>query len=103
MAINTVKVPKEMELLFIKAQEYVSKYFANRVEDTTKGEIFIGGERYILVRAASMSVEFLDFIKSIYPGLEKSESVKVSSSILFDIAHAIGRLDLPPNIIPLFS
>ncbi|MFH1370422.1 MAG: V4R domain-containing protein [Planctomycetota bacterium] len=93
MAIDTVKVPPEMEPLFIRAQEYVSKYFAKRVEDPTKGEISISGERYILVRAASMSVEFLDFIQSIYPGLEKSESEKAAASILFDIAHAIGKAD----------
>lgn len=93
MAISTVKVPQEMEPLFVKAQEYVSKYFANRVEDPTKGKIFISGERYILVRAASMSVEFLDFIKSIYPGLEKTEARKAASNILFDIAHAIGKAD----------
>lgn len=93
MAIDTVKVPSEMEDLFIKAQKYVSKYFENRAEDPTKGEIFIGGERYILVRAASMSVEFLSFIQGVYPGLDKSESVKAAASILFDIAHAIGKAD----------
>lgn len=93
MTIDTVKVPPAMEKLFIKAQDYVSKYFANRVENPKKGEIFINGERYILVRAASMSVEFLDFIQNIYPGLDKNESAKAAASILFDIAHAIGKAD----------
>lgn len=93
MAIPTVKVPKEMEPLFEKAQEYVKKYFSTREEDPTKGIITIGGERYILVRAASMSVHFFEYIKRLYPGLEETDANKAAGSILFDIAHAIGRAD----------
>jgi len=93
MSISTVKVPKAMEPLFEKAQEYVKEYFSKRDEDPTKGIITIGGERYILVRAASMSVNFLEFIKTLYPGLEEDDAYKASGSILFDISHALGIAD----------
>ncbi|MFA6093760.1 MAG: XylR N-terminal domain-containing protein [Elusimicrobiota bacterium] len=93
MPIATVKVPAQMEPVFLKAQEYVAKYFSERLEDPSKGTIIIGGERYILVRAASMSVQFFEFIKSLYPGLDEDESTKAAGSVLFDISHAVGRAD----------
>jgi predicted hydrocarbon binding protein len=93
MNIMSVKVPKQMEPLFEKAEQFVKKYFDNRQENPANGTITIGGERYILVRAASMSVQFLEFIKTLYPGLEESEANKAAASILYDIAHALGRAD----------
>ena len=57
--LDTVKVPKQFEQIFQKAEEYVNKYFKERKENPSKGTIEIFGERYILVRAASMSIDFL--------------------------------------------
>ena len=62
--LNTVKVPEQLAPLFEKAQEYVGRYFQERKEDPSKGTIEIFGERYILVRAASMSVDFLRLFQS---------------------------------------
>lgn len=93
MSVKTVKVPKEMEGVFEDAQRYVKQYFGNRQEDPTKGVIVIGGERYVLVRAASLSAEFWDFVKSMYPGLDEDEAADSAASILFDVAHAIGKAD----------
>ena len=93
MALNTVKVPRAIEPLFEKAQEYVSSYFKERIDDPTSGTIRIKGERYILVRAASMSVHFLEFIKHMYPTLAEDEAIEAASSVLFDMAHSIGIAD----------
>ena len=93
MVKSTVKVPKEMEPLFEKAQEYAQNYFKTRAEDPSKGAIVIGGERYILVRAASLSFHFFEFVKTMYPGLEEEEAIKAASSVLFDVAFAIGNAD----------
>jgi two-component system cell cycle sensor histidine kinase/response regulator CckA len=93
MAIDSVKVPPAFEPLFAQAQEYVQRYFQNREDAPDQGTITIGGERYILVRAASMSVHFLDFVKNMYPGLDEREAVEASTRVLFDIAHAIGNAD----------
>jgi len=93
MGISTVKVPEAMAPLFEQAEKYVRQYFNTREENPQKGVIVIGGERYILVRAVSMSVNFFDYIKTLYPGLDATEANKVTGSILFDIAHALGSGD----------
>ncbi|MGD8388515.1 MAG: hypothetical protein PVG49_15320, partial [Desulfobacteraceae bacterium] len=62
--LQTVRVPESLQPMFLKAQEYVDRYFQNRTRDPAKGFIEISGERYILVRAASMSREFFDLVSS---------------------------------------
>ena len=91
--LNTVRVPEQYHPLFQKAQEYVSKYFSQKTEDPSKGTIEIFGERYILVRAASMSVDFFDTIRNLYRSEGKEEAINITRSILFDIAHTIGKMD----------
>jgi PAS domain S-box-containing protein len=91
--LNTVKVSKEFESLFEKAQEYVGKYFKEMKQDETKGTIEIFSQRYILVRAAAMSVEFFEIIKDLYKEAGEDEANKIARSLLFDLAHAIGKAD----------
>lgn len=91
--LTTVNVPPQFQQPFLAAQEYVERYFANRVEDPTRSTISISGERYILVRAASMSVEFFDLVISLYHDRGPDEAHSVASNLLFDIAHAIGKAD----------
>ena len=91
--LHTVKVPKQFEPIFKKAQDYVDKYFKKRKDDPSKGTIEIFGERYILVRAASMSIDFFESIKNLYKDQGEEEAFNVARQLLFDIAHAIGRQD----------
>lgn len=91
--LETVRVPKQFEPIFLRAQRHVAEYFADRIEDPKQSTILISGERYILVRAASMSVEFFDLVLSLYRDREPAEARKVASNLLFDIAHAIGKAD----------
>jgi len=93
MALKTVKVPKEMEPLFAKAEEVVSTYFGKRKTEPEKGTIEIFGERYIMVRAAALSVEFFDLVQSIVGDERKGEARDFALNILFDLAHAIGKSD----------
>ncbi len=90
---NTVKVPKQYESIFQKAQEYVSDYFSLKKEDASKGKIEIFNERYILVRAASMSVDLFDTIKEMLQNWGDKRASEMARSLLFDIAHAIGKMD----------
>ena len=92
-ALSTVSVPKPIQPLFLKAQEYVARYFATKAEDPEHGTISISGERYILLRAASMSVEFFDLVTSLYRDKGPEEARNVASNLLFDVAHAIGKAD----------
>jgi signal transduction histidine kinase len=91
--LRTVKVPAPIEPLFLKAQSYVARYFSRKVENPELGTISISGERYVLVRAASMSVEFFDLVTSLYQDKAKDEARSVASNLLFDMAHAIGKAD----------
>ncbi len=92
-ALPTVKVPAPFAPVFAAAQAYVSRYFSDRQEQPEKGTISISGERYILVRAASMSVEFFDLVRSLYQDKGPEEARTVASNLLFDTAHAIGKAD----------
>jgi len=91
--LESVSVPEAFEGVFRGAERYVEKWFQSFKQDPTKGVITIGGERYILVRAASMSVHFTEHIRSMYPGLEEAESIAVVNQLLFDIAHSLGEND----------
>ena len=91
--INSLKVPKEFEPLFEKAQEYASRYFGDWKADPTKGSIDIFNQRYILVRAASMSVDFFKTVISLYSDKGEKEAAEVARQFLYDLAHAIGRQD----------
>ncbi len=91
--LDTVKVPTDFEPIFLKAHEYVSNYFKEKKEEPSKGTIEIFGERYILIRAASMSVDFFDTVKNLYKEEGEEEALNVARNLLFDIAHAIGKAD----------
>src|SRR5690348_12054396 len=91
--LRTVSVPEPIVPLFRKAEEYVRRYFADRAEDPEHSSITISGERYILVRAASMSVEFFDLVRSLYADRGPEEATTVAKNILFDLAHSLGKAD----------
>src|SRR6266852_1932162 len=91
--MKTVRVPEGMAGSFVKAEELASRYFRERTDDPERGTIEIFGERYVLVRAASLSVEFFSLVGDLYgPGREK-EADEFARNILFDLAHAIGKSD----------
>jgi len=89
---KTVRVPDEFLPLFERAEKVVSAYFELMRFDPERGHIDIDGERYMLIRAASMSVEFYDMMVELYAGREP-EAFNVAKNLLFHIAHFIGRSD----------
>jgi len=91
--LSTVKVPKPFEEPFLRAQEYVARYFADRVEQPATATISIAGERYVLLRAASLSVEFVELVMRLYQDKGAEQAQSVASNLLFDLAHAIGHAD----------
>src|SRR5215471_20377802 len=93
MALNTVNVPPKMELLFHRAEEIVSRFFSERRDDPSRGTIEIFGERYVLVRAASLSVEFFQLVSDLYGEDRRDEADAFARNILFDLAHALGKSD----------
>ena len=88
---NTVRVPDKFVPLFDEAQKYVARYFAEQRADPEHGTLEIGGQRYVLLRAASLSVEFYDMVRRFYG--KEEEAHAVAHGLLFDIAHAMGMAD----------
>ncbi|MFH1776889.1 MAG: 4-vinyl reductase [Candidatus Omnitrophota bacterium] len=92
MALLSVKVPEAMVPLFEKAEEYVKSYFSSFAANKKEGTITIGGERYILVRAKSLRV---DFAKNLGEALGLSEEMaeEAADNFLYIMAKSIGRED----------
>ena len=113
--LRTVKVPAAMEPAFEKAEEVVSEFFRRRLDSPERGTIEIFGQRYVLVRAASLSIEFFDLVEDLFGKDREQESVDFARNILLDLAHAIGKSDATaffrkirsiiqrPNIFPLLD
>jgi PAS domain S-box-containing protein len=90
---TTVSVPAQFEPVFRKAEESVARFFGQQRQEPTRGTIDIFGERYILVRAASMSVDFFETVAALYAKEGPSEANNIARQLLYDVAHAIGRQD----------
>ena len=90
---NTVNVPDHFKDIFNKAEKTVGKYFEGFSTDPSKGIIEINDERYVLLRASSLSVGFLNIIKDLYSDKGEKEAFQIGKNFLFDIAHVIGLED----------
>jgi diguanylate cyclase (GGDEF)-like protein/PAS domain S-box-containing protein len=91
--LTTVKVPQPFEAPFLRAQNYVARYFARREEDPDTATISIAGERYVLLRAASLSVEFVELVMKLYADRGPEQARSVANNLLFDLAHTLGKAD----------
>jgi len=90
---STVDVPPSLEAAFAAAEELVGLHFEKKRERPDQGTIDIDGERYVLVRAASLSERFFGVVREIYGEGREAEADEFARNILFDLAHAIGRSD----------
>lgn len=90
---QTVIVPEPFSEIFKKAEKNVAEYFSDAYNLAENGEIVISGERYILIRSAALSYEFLDIIKELYSQNGEEEAVRIGNNFLFDIGHVLGRKD----------
>jgi two-component system, cell cycle sensor histidine kinase and response regulator CckA len=92
MALTSVTVPEQMVPLFEKAEEYVKNYFSSYQADNEHGTITIGGERYILVRAKSLRVDFAKHIGNAM-GLPDDMAETAAAKFLYILAKSIGQED----------
>jgi len=90
---RTVLVPEALAAQFTAAQAKVQDYFQQVQADPSKGELRIGGQRYLLVRASSLSIDFLDAILHLYADRGDEEALTIGKSLLFDVAHSLGISD----------
>lgn len=93
MTVDSIRIPDGLEDVFERAEAIVHAFFKNRIDDPTRGMIEISGERYVLVRAGALSVEFFDLVRDLYGAERRGEADNFARNILFDLAHALGKAD----------
>ena len=89
--LKTVRVPEALVPLFERAQSYVERYFAEQKSEPERATIEIAGQRYLLVRAGALSVEFYELLTRLYARADEAQAV--AHGLLFDLAHAMGLSD----------
>lgn len=87
----SAEIPDQLHSIFSKAQIYINRYFNNRKENAKEGMISISGERYLLLRADTLALDFFDSVHNIYGANDEAHSV--INALLFDISHTMGRSD----------
>jgi two-component sensor histidine kinase/predicted hydrocarbon binding protein len=90
---KTVVVPEEFSVIFENAEKKVAEYFAEVYNSAENGEILIHGERYLLIRSASLSYEFLEIFKDLYSNFPEEKAVRIGNNFLFDIGQVLGKKD----------
>jgi PAS domain S-box-containing protein len=90
---KTVSVPEPFQAVFDEAERKVSDYFSGLKFNPQEGTIQIDDERYILVRASSLSNEFFENFAGNLPDKTKEEAFSLARDFLFDIGHLIGMED----------
>ncbi|NHJ86851.1 MAG: hypothetical protein FK734_15420 [Asgard group archaeon] len=90
--IQSVKTPDDMKPLFMAAEDKVSKYFESMEWDPANGRILIGGERYLLVRAASMRISFPEALAELME-LDEGLNNPHIINVIYHLAKALGTAD----------
>lgn len=90
---STVHVPESMKPIFDQAQKIVGEYFNELWFKPEEGSIQIEDERYVLVRASSLSIDFFQKIIDLYVDRGQHEAINIGRNFLFDISHVLGIED----------
>lgn len=83
---TTVRVPKPFETLFDDAESYVRSHFEELERRPDQGTIHASGERYVLMRAASLTTGFIEAMRDV---IGEDEAFK----FWYRMARVIGKED----------
>jgi predicted hydrocarbon binding protein len=92
MVLKSVKVPAPMVPIFEEAEKFVDKYFDSFYSNKLEGKISISGERYILLNAKSLRVNFAKNLSEAM-GLSDDMAQDAADNFLYILARSIGRED----------
>lgn len=81
-----VRCPEPFEPLFVAAEDAMAEFFSDLQRRPEKGEIAISGVRYLLVRAASMSIQFRSELSALY-------GQRTANQIIYNFGRACGIQD----------
>lgn len=83
---TTVRVPEPFAPLFDAAESYVRAHFEQLDRRPDRGTIHVGGERYVLVRASSLTTGFIETMRDV---IGEDEALK----FWYRMARVIGSDD----------
>jgi len=83
---TTARVPEPLVPLFDVAESYVRAHFESLRREPERGTIRIAGERYVLLRAGSLTTGFLEVMRDV---IGEAEALK----FWYRMARVIGRDD----------
>ena len=81
-----VKCPEPFEPLFAQAEQHMAMFFSRFDRVPEKGEVSISGERYVLARAVTFSVQFKEILEQEYGRL-------AAEKIAYKLGRAAGTKD----------
>ncbi len=90
---KVVVAPEPVQPLFDAAAQTIGGYFKDIQIDPSRALIAASGERYVLVRASALSIDFLDTLVQLYADRGEEQALTISRGFLFDIAYTIGKND----------
>jgi two-component system, cell cycle sensor histidine kinase and response regulator CckA len=90
---KVVHAPEQIEPLFEQAVDTIREHFAHVQIDPSRALIAAGDERYLLIRASALSIDFLDALVQLYADRGEQAALTISRGFLFDIAYTIGKSD----------
>lgn len=90
---TVVAAPEPVQPLFDAAVAKIRGHFERIDIDPSRAMIGVGDERYVLVRASALSIDFLDTLVQLYADRGEEQALTISRGFLFDIAHTIGKND----------
>jgi hypothetical protein len=90
--VRTVEVPAPLAPVFAAAEKLVGAFFATRVDRPEEARIEIGGERFLLLRASSLSIDFHDAMRELFDA-GSDEALGFVTDLLFHLAHDLGKTD----------
>lgn len=90
---RVVAVPPAVEAVFESATRAIDEHFSRIDIDPARAMIGIGEDRYVLVRASALSLDFQDTLVELYADRGEREALAIARGFLFDVAHTIGLHD----------
>ncbi len=90
---GVVVAPEPVQAQFEAAVKAIGDHFKRIDIDPSRAMIGFDDERYVLVRASALSIDFLDTLVQLYADRGEEQALTISRGFLFDIAHTIGTND----------
>ena len=84
--VKSARVPASMAAMFEDAARQVERQFAQLERRPDQGTVHVGGERYLMIRAESFYLAFMDT-------LQETMGQEAAARLLYTAARAIGRRD----------